>query len=261
MAMMRTTTPGSLTGSLSASGTMSANITVGTVNMAAADMTNYYDKEEVDGLLEGKADVDHDHTVKAGVIELTLQEANDGILKSKTTETQVNTLINNYAAPIEHVHDQYALQSDIPSIDGLATEEYVNEKVDSIDIPEVDLSGLATKEELNGKADSEHVHDQYLTEHQSLDHLALKDHTHEEYLTEHQDLSHLATKEELNGKADSDHTHDQYLTEHQDLSHLATKEELTSIDGLASTTYVDNAINTALNGIESQLDQIIGEEV
>lgn len=114
MAMMRTTTPGSLTGSLSAPSNMSAKVTVGTVNMTGADMSNYYNKEEVDGLLLGKADL-------------------------------------------------------------------------------------------------EHSHDEYVTE----DELAAKG-----YLTEHQDIS---------GKAD--------------------------------ITYVDNAINTALNGIESQLDQIIGGDL
>lgn len=154
---MATISKNNLTGSLSAESPIKGNITVGTVNVIQADLSDYYNKEDVNGLLAGKADS-------------------------------------------EHVHDQYALQSDIPSIEGLATEEYVNEKFDSIDIPEVDLSGLATKEDLNGKADSEHVHDQYLTEHQ-----------------------------DISGKAD--------------------------------ITYVDNAINTALNGIESQLDQIIGEEV
>ena len=144
-------------GYLTAENPIKGTITVGSVNVIQADLSDYYNKEDVNGLLAGKAD-------------------------------------------LEHVHDQYALQSDIPSIEGLATEEYVNEKIDSIDIPEVDLSGLATKEDLNGKADSEHVHDQYLTEHQ-----------------------------DISGKAD--------------------------------ITYVDNAINTALGNIESQLDEIIGEEV
>lgn len=67
------------------------------------------------------------------------------------------------------------------------------------------------------------------------------------YLTEHQSLSHLATKNELNTKQDkiedldairegasrviptktSELTNDSgFLTEHQDVSHLATKEEL-----------------------------------
>ena len=39
---------------------------------------------------------------------------------------------------------------------------------------------------------------------------------------------------------------------------VATKEELNS---KASTTYVDNAINTALGNIEEELDEIIGSEV
>ena len=59
-----------------------------------------------------------------------------------------------------------------------------------------------TKDQVNEllgeKSDVNHTHGQYLTEHQSLDHLALKEHTHDEYLTEHQDISHLASKEELN---------------------------------------------------------------
>ena len=95
-----------------------------------------------------------------------------------------------------------------------------------------------TKDQVNEllgeKSDVNHIHEQYLTEHQSLDHLALKEHTHEQYLTEHQSLEHLALKE---------HTHEQYLTEHQDISHLATKEEIPSIKGLATEEYVNNQID------------------
>lgn len=192
MATLNSSIPNSLTGTLSSPGSLSGNISVGSIK---ADMNDYYDKDQVDELLENKANVDHDHTIKSGMVTYTLQEAYDSIKSNYTTNLEVNNAISNYAAPKDHTHDQY------------------------------------------------------LTEHQSLDHLALKDHTHEEYLTEHQDLSHLATKEDLNGKADLEHVHDQYLTEHQDIS------------GKADITYVDNAINTALNGIESQLDQIIGEEV
>lgn len=47
------------------------------------------------------------------------------------------------------------------------------------------------------------------------------------------------------------HTHDEYLTEHQDISHLATKEEIPSIDGLATETYVQEQIaNASLGGGE-----------
>ena len=106
---------------------------------------------------------------------------------------------------------------EIPSIEGLASEEYVNTQI--ANIPPIDLSPYATKEQmiidLGTKAEKDHEHTQYLTEHQSLEHLALKEHTHDEYLTEHQSLEHLALKE---------HTHDEYLTEHQSLEHLALKE-------------------------------------
>lgn len=128
----------------------------------------------------------------------------------------------------DEVLPEYALKDH--THEGMATEEYVNEKIDSIDIPEVDLSGLATKEELNGKADKNHNHNITWDGGETVDLQTAFD-----YVAYY--------------KANKNHTHDQYLTEHQDIS------------GKADITYVDNAINTALNGIESQLDQIIGEEV
>lgn len=51
-------------------------------------------------------------------------------------------------------------------------------------------------------------------------------HTHDEYLTEHQDISHLATKEEI-----------------PSIEGLATKEEIPSIEGLATEDYVDEKIS------------------
>ena len=106
MAMMRTTTPGSLTGSLSASGTMSANITVGTVNMTAADMTNYYDKEEVDGLLEGKADVDHTHTeyVTNSLYSSNLTIMSTHITRLDNADAEINTKLDT-KADITYVDD------------------------------------------------------------------------------------------------------------------------------------------------------------
>ena len=51
-------------------------------------------------------------------------------------------------------------------------------------------------------------------------------HTHDEYLTEHQDISHLATKAEI-----------------PSIEGLATKEEIPSIEGLATEDYVDEKIS------------------
>lgn len=54
----------------------------------------------------------------------------------------------------------------------------------------------------------------------------IESHTHEEYLTEHQDISHLATKDEI-----------------PSIEGLATKEEIPSIEGLATEDYVDEKIS------------------
>ena len=45
----------------------------------------------------------------------------------------------------EETDNKFALKDEVPSIVGLATEEYVNEKVSSIKIPEPDLTGMATE--------------------------------------------------------------------------------------------------------------------
>ena len=120
-----------------------------------------------------------------------------------------------------------ALKSEIPSIEGLATESYVDEAINNIEIPEgggnVDLSNYYTETEINGllsrKADISHNHDtiyyrkglvdakidalsigsyaklEDLTNWANL--LAIKNHTHDEYLKD-ADFSNYATKDELN---------------------------------------------------------------
>ena len=117
---------------------------------------------------------------------------------------------------------------------------------------------------LKNAALKDHEHEGYLTEHQDisgkadityvdnaiLERAALKDHEHEEYALK----TELPSIEGLAStsyvdNAIKDHEHEEYLTEHQDIS------------GKADITYVDNAINNALGIIEDQLDEIIGEEV
>lgn len=59
------------------------------------------------------------------------------------------------------------------------------------------------------------------------------------------------TDSELNAKG--------YLTEHQDISHLATKDEIPSIDGLASETYVTNYAQPKGNYLTSIPSEYITE--
>ena len=46
---------------------------------------------------------------------------------------------------ITEIPEEYAKKTDIPSIEGLATEKYVDNAIANIDIPEVDLTGYATE--------------------------------------------------------------------------------------------------------------------
>ena len=242
------------------------------------DLSGYATKDE----LNKKADKTelHSHSNKTVL---------DGITSSKVTEwNNKSTFDGNYSSltnkptiPTVDVNKNYvdtqlakkANTSDIPSLNGYATETYVQNKIAEASLSggEVDLSGYATKDDLNTKADktaiptkvSQLTNDKgYLTSHQDISGKADKSyvdtqlakkantsHTHSyNDLTDKPTIpstTNLATKTELkNGlgtKADKVHTHDQYLTEHQDISMKADKTELhnhsnkTVLDGITST--------------------------
>ena len=155
--------------------------------------------------------------------------------------------IAQYTLLEEHNHDgrylrehqdisHLASKEELPSLDGYATETYVNTAMvvhnhDGRYLTEhQDISHLATKEEIpsiDGLADERYVDE------------LIQTHNHDgRYLTEHQDISHLATKEDIKsieGYATEvyvdqriySHNHDdRYIREHQDISHLATTEDL-----------------------------------
>ena len=132
----------------------------------------------------------------------------------------------------------YVYDSEQEQVKKISTSEILNQ---------VDLDDYAKKEDLNGYAEKEHTHEQYLTEHQSLENYYTKEETDSKvsseieqakndvkreiddrgYLTEHQDLSEYAKKSELFSKSYND---------------LTDKPEIPSIEGLASEEFVNNAI-------------------
>lgn len=99
------------------------------------------------------------------------------------------------------------IEGKIPSVEGLASEKYVDDKVKNVEVnldgyatetfvnnaianaqlgggdTEIDLSGYATKDDLKGYAAKEHTHDEYLTEHQDLSDYALKSEIPTDYLS------------------------------------------------------------------------------
>ena len=242
------------------------------------DLSGYATKDE----LSTKADKTelHSHSNKTVLDGITSAKVTEWNNKS-TFDGNYNSLTNKPTIPTVDVNKNYvdtqlakkANTSDIPSLNGYATETYVQNKIAEASLSggEVDLSGYATKDDLNTKADkstiptkvSQLTNDKgYLTSHQDISGKADKtyvdtelakkantSHTHSyDDLTNKPTIpstTNLATKTELkNGlekKADKVHTHDQYLTEHQDISMKADKTELhshsnkTVLDGITSS--------------------------
>ena len=203
------------------------------------------DKTYVDAELAKKANVSHTHSYNDLTDKPTI--SNTANLATKTE------LTNGLATK--------ANKSEIPSLEGYATETFVTNKIAEASLSggEADLSGLATKAELATKADktaiptktSQLTNDSgFLTEHQNISSKADKTYVDAElakkanksHAHSYNDLTdkpsipsttNLATKKELTDglatKSDKVHTHDQYLTEHQDLSDYALKTELPTV--------------------------------
>ena len=124
----------------------------------------------------------------------------------------------------------------IPSIDGLATETYVDEKVAAIEVPSVE--GLASEQFVTDKIAEIEI--------PSVEGLASEEWVKQQnYLTEHQSLEGLATEEFVINKI----AEAELGGEDVDLSGYATKTELQevansipSVEGLASEQFVTDKI-------------------
>ena len=252
-------------------------ITEASLSGGEIDLSGYATKDEL-STKANKSEL-HSHSNKTVLDGITSAKVTEWNNKS-TFDGNYNSLTNKPTIPTVDVNKNYvdtqlakkANTSDIPSLNGYATETYVQNKIAEASLSggEVDLSGYATKDDLNTKADktaiptkvSQLTNDKgYLTSHQDISGKANKtyvdtelakkantSHTHSyDDLTDKPTIpstTNLATKTELtNGlatKADKVHTHDQYLTEHQDISMKADKTELhshsnkTALDGITS---------------------------
>ena len=127
------------------------------------------------------------------------------------------------------------------------TKSELQAKLDALDI-NIDLSSYATKEELTQAINSIDL-SAYAkkTDIPSLNGYALKTEIPTKVSQLENDSNYLSsipeeyvTETELNAKG--------YLTEHQDLSAYALKTEIPSLDGYATTQYVDNAIANVPSG-------------
>ena len=126
--------------------------------------------------------------------------------------------------------DGYAKTTDIPSVEGLATKSYVDENIAKVATSgDIDLSNYVTKDTVYTKEQTDALIPSVPSKVSQLE-------NDSNYLSSIP--KEYVTDTELNAKG--------YLTEHQDLSAYALKTEIPtvpSLDGLATTEYVNNAVS------------------
>lgn len=169
-------------------------------------------------------------------------ENDKGYLSAIPEEYVTDEELNAKGYLTEHQDlSDYALKSELPSTEGLASEEFVTQAIESVKVP-TKVSELENDSNYLTEVPAEYVTDNeleakgYLTEHQSLEDYALKT-----------DIPTVPTKvSELENDSG-------YLTEHQDLSAYALKSEVPSLNGYATEEYVDSKLEdipgTDLSGL------------
>ncbi len=118
--------------------------------------------------------------------------------------------------------EDYALKTEVPSLDGYATQSWVESKgyVTAETLPE----GIATQSWVQSQG--------YLTSHQDLTGYATEQWVNDQGYITSTDISGLATMSWVQSQG--------YLTEHQDLSSYALKSEIPSLTGYATESWVSS---------------------
>lgn len=131
------------------------NLTVADVVAGEHILSNKADKSDLEGLAT-------ESYVITKVAEAKL-EGSDITIPVQDVKVNGQTVIKDMVADIDLT--PYAKTEDVPSIEGLATEQYVDEKFSSIEIPEVDFTGYAkvmhyqTKEEFDNELEQDNISD------------------------------------------------------------------------------------------------------
>lgn len=176
--------------------------------ISGIEIPKAYDDSEIRELLNAKAASEHTHDEYA----LT-EHTHDEYLTEQSLEGYAKT-----SELFSKDYNELTNKPDIPSIDGLATEKYVDEAVAGIIIPEVpDVSNFITMKDVEAKGYITEVPAEYVTE-SELDGKG--------YLIE-QNLEAYAKKNELFSKSYND---------------LTDKPEIPSIAGLATEQFVTDEI-------------------
>ena len=243
-------------------------------NIPQPDLEGYVTDAELAVAIAG---IEHPVTDLSGLAseEFVMQkiaeaELSDGEvdLSAYYTKTEIDNKFNTLEIPEQPDLSNFATKDEIPNVEGLASEEFVAVAIAAIEHPTVDLSGLATEEFVQNKINEIEIPEVDLTGVAT-----------EEFVREAiaeipvPDLSGFATKDELpnvDGLASEAYvdaavanlvnaapeTLDtigeiaKALQDHQEvadalneaISTKANKSDIPSVEGLASETYVDEAI-------------------
>ena len=248
----------------------------------------YYTESEVDTLLAGKAASGHTHDYA------TTQDIQDAIDAIKIPEVPTsNTAFTNDAgylteqditgkadtsALTEYASTAFTEATYVKSLEGYATEQYVDDAISGINIPEVPTSntaftndaGYITSDAISGKADTSAVtssieaaisaetartESTYLKDHQDIsgkaDVSALTEYATTAFTeaTYVKSLEGYATEQYVNdavsGKSDSDHTHDdRYYTETEINEQLADKADVSAVTSDIATAIASETART-----------------
>ena len=189
------------------------------------ELENYYTSDKVDEIIEN---------LSTGDVDL------DGYAKTE----DVNNALDLKADKTELFSGSYNDLTDkptIPSTDGLATTDYVDNAVSNVT---VDTSNLVTDEELTTTL-ADYAKSADITEYddtevkESIANLT-------DTKADKTELDAYVTDTELTDKGYATETwvnEQGFLTQHQDLSNYATKDELPSLDGYATESYVTEQIS------------------
>lgn len=182
--------------------------------------------------------------IKGTIMDCVVEAGDISMLVKVEKEEEIQIDLSEYAkkVEVEAALDLKANKEDIPVVD--VNKAYVDEQIANIEHPQYDDTEIKERLDILEAID----HDAFLTEHQAIDHLAVKEEVDAalELKADKADIpvvdvdkayvdEQIAAIEhpqyddsEIVGRVEALEAvdHDQFLTEHQDISHLATKAEI-----------------------------------
>lgn len=228
------------------------------VNNSVSTKANNEHIHEIDDISNLQSTLDN----KAAIAELDLlnsaiaNKANVADLNSHASDTEIhitNAERNAWNAKSDFSgnYNDLTNKPTIPSIDGLASEDYVDEKVDAITVESIGALPNTTVIPTVPTNISAFTNDAgYLTEHQSLDGLATETYvdTQIDAIDIPSALSDLTTDSTHRVVTDAEKaTWNAKSNFSGNYNDLTNKPSIPSISGLATETYVDEAVSTKAN--------------